>query len=205
MLFGDAGDGGQALLFSFDNGVVPSGWLAKFDPNNPADAQPNSLPTITGITSDFHSCPGALQWTVPLTQYAQQAEVQFTYTPAPAYTASRLHMWVKLVIPSDTDGGLYGTLAGVTAPFAQWHVGDAAPFSPNEAKDYSAYLYPPSLYPPGLPNNGWRESVIQFNGDAGAANLLLDQIGANLYSQAMSAGTALPTTTTLLIDDVWIE
>jgi hypothetical protein len=194
ILLADAGVSGAMLLFAFDDGVGAASWIGRWD-QDPTDAA--AAPVVIGVTDAGHTCPGALQATFAFTTYAQQAEVQYNYRPPLPYAAGvNVHMWVKLIVVGDTDGGGYQNFSDLMAPVPMWTAGDASAW----VGDFTGNHYPPSFA-----NGYWQEAIAPVGStDAGSITMNLQQLSANLQSQWTDAGP-LPSTAILLIDDIWIE
>jgi hypothetical protein len=194
ILLADAGVSGARLLFAFDNGAGAASWIGRWD-SDPTDAA--SPPVVVGVTDAGHTCPGALQATFAFTTYSQQAEVQYNYRPPPSYAAGlNVHMWVKLIVVGDTDGGGYQSFSDLMAPVPQWTTGDAS----NWVGDFSG-----NRNPSNFADRNWHECIATVGPtDAGSITVNFQQLAANLQSQWTGAGP-LPSTAILLIDDIWIE
>jgi hypothetical protein len=193
ILLADASAGAR-LLFAFDNGAGAANWIGRWD-QDPTDAA--AAPVVVGVTDAGHTCPGALQATFAFTTYSQQAEVQYNYHPPPAYAAGvNVHMWIKLIVVGDTDGGGYQSFSDLMAPVPMWTPGDASAW----VGDFTGNHYPPSFA-----NGHWQEGIAPVGStDGGSITVNFQQLSANLQSQWTDAGP-LPTTAIMLIDDIWIE
>jgi hypothetical protein len=199
----NVGEGGTGqLIYSFDNGLIPAGWAAA-TVHDPTDA---GIVGTLSVSTEGHTCGGALQLTIPFSAVGQQVDMVLN-TNGPTYTGTQFHAWIKVEVPPPADGGPATTVAneflqGNGQDYSQWriHGMDAGLYSQQNFQNF----YPPAYV-------GWQEVVIPLTGcancgatDAGVVTFDLAQLGANLLYNFTDAG-APPTTAVLLLDDVWLE
>jgi hypothetical protein len=227
------GDGGAWLLFSFDDGIASDAgsWI----PNQASWLDGAALPSVAASSEQGHTHCGALALTVPFPAYGpyntsytnEEGEAQFNYASATRISGKRIHLWVK--IASSAYLGLNGV-----QPYAQWQAADAAadanPYGENFYEYTSVnfpgtetpYDNPPYVQEAGLADGDWHEIVGDLwvgQSDAGpivntgpyVVNLI--QLGAQLEAANLAADGGLPWagapaepgTSTLYLDDIWIE
>jgi hypothetical protein len=219
------GDGGGSLIFSFDNGTTSanlggSGSVSWSENtglrSDPADAGISA--TVSGSTTLGVTCPGALVATIPFSTLGQSAGVSFNVnSPGAPYTGSLLHMAFKIIIPSDTDGGLYAALQGPTngsygyiVTYVQGTYALADGGVPRDdagnALQYQSppagINYPPLLVPNSTPigSSATQQAVLNLNfavspdGGPTPMTFYLNQIGARLVVPSITDAGAAPLT-----------
>ena len=201
----DSGDGGPCttsfggqLLFSFNAASSAAGWFT--ESNVDAGSPPATL-AWTG--ADGHACPGALSLTVAFATYTTAVpDIEFNFGAA-SWKATKLHMWVKVQIPgADSGSAAYATLDAVS-PFV-------------ESNAWTNYTFMWLDVASFFGNGGWNEVVVDLIApDAGQANRFgqnvdlasVQRLGVSLVPQATrpDGGSPGPSTTVLLVDDIWLE
>jgi hypothetical protein len=204
---GDAGDAGCALsvpgtvLCSFADSTLNCGgfpgsrWqpFEEFGPVGDAQRPPPS--SVTWSETEGHACAGALALTVPFTAYTSPDRVMVLTDFKQNWTGkTKLHAWAKVVIP---PSGSIAHLAGV-----QLSVSSA---------NYSAFrgFY---VNAPIFADGQWHE----FVGSLTPAPLSqptpfvpadVVQVGVQLAAQNAPppGGPPEPLTTTVYVDDIWLE
>ena len=141
------------------------------------------------------SCAGAAELRVPFTAYGTQQDIQINFNPRQNWTgATMLRAKVKVVMPST---GNLNHLSGIQ-------------FAANSKPDYSTFqghFYDASTFA----DFGWHDVDLPVPGMGTAAQMLdmtqVIQITVQLITPAMApaTGPAAPVTTTLLLDNVWIQ
>jgi hypothetical protein len=197
----NVGEGGTGKLFySFDDGVVPPGWAAST--TDPTDA--GLTATLSVNTTDGHTCPGALQVTIPFTAGGQVGKMEINLN-GPAYRGTTFHAWTKVALPPLADGGANTTVQndfinGNGQVYAQWRItgSDAGLYSFQDFVNF----YPPLF-------TTWREILVPLTGcstcsdDGGPVFFDLAQLGADL--EIIPQDAAAPVPAVLLLDDIWLE
>jgi hypothetical protein len=198
---GDAGckmslarDGGQ-WLFTFGTSDVP-GWAAMVNPGGPS--------ALLGWTSsEGKTCPGALSMTVVFGAYdGKAANLTFTYGPGASWVGSRLHVWVKLQMAG--DGGALGYQALDSVALFVLSNGSAN------------YTFFSRTINPSLSDGDWHEIVLDLSAPEGGPtgrngpDVVTGNVqgfGVSVWSATArpAGGPSAPPTTTLLLDDVWLE
>jgi hypothetical protein len=184
------------LLFSFDGPDSGTDWYAV----SSVDASPPPA-ALAWTGADGHSCPGALALTIDFAAYTSAVpDMEFDFGAA-SWSATRLHMWVKVRVAA-ADAGAYAALNAVS-PFVQ---------SDNWADYTFMWLDVPSTFG----NGAWNEVVLDLVApDGGQVNRFgpdvdlasVQRLGVSLADLTTRAdgGPAAPSPTVLLLDDVWLE
>jgi hypothetical protein len=184
---GNTGPTGPAVVAIFDT----AGTLATPIGNWQVGGSPVPDSFIRRNASEGASCPGSLELNVPFTTYGTQTDVQINFNPAQDWTGrSTLHAKVK--IPDPGTGNLNHlngvNLAVLSDNYANYDnkfvsASTFADFAWHDvALDLSAGDPPPTL-----------PSIIQI------------QVQLQAAGEAPSGGPSAPISTTLLVDDIWIE
>jgi hypothetical protein len=155
--------------------------------------------TITWSPTEGHACPGALTLSVPFDTYGEQkvmALINFQENWSSPSAFTRLHAWVKIQLP---EGGSLEHLRGAQLSISSGPSYDAfrsnflpvGTFSDGDWHELSVTLEP--LDPP--------PSVGAYIPDS------VRQIGAQVITAlaAPPGGPPAPLTTTLFVDDIWLE
>lgn len=228
------GDGGAWLLFSFDNGIASDAgsWISSQASWPDGAALPSVA--ASSVQGHTHCGALALTVPFPAygpynTNYTnEEGEAQFNYSSATKIGGKRIHFWVK--IASSAYLGLNGV-----QPYAQWQAADAAadanPYGDNFDEYTSVnfpgmetpYHNPPYVQEAGLADGDWHEVVGDLwvaaddAGDpivnTGPYVVDLIQLGAQLQAANLAADGGLPWTgapaqpgtSTLYLDDIWVE
>lgn len=168
--------------------------------NVDAGAPPAAL-AWTG--ADGHACPGALALTVAFSAYTNAVpDIEFNFGAA-SWKATKLHMWVKVQIPNAGAGSAAYSALNAVSPFIQ-------------SNAWTNYSFMWLAVAPLFGNGGWNEVVVdlivpgagqanRFGSDVDLASV--QRLGVSLVPQATrpAGGPAAPSTTVLLVDDVWLE
>ena len=159
----------------------------------PGGSPPLADTVVSRNATEGFSCAGAAEIRVPFTAYGTQQDIQINFNPRQNWTgATMLRAKVKVVMPST---GNLNHLSGVQ-------------FAANSKPDYSTFqghYYNASTFA----DFAWHDVNLPIPG-AGATPLDMTQviqITVQLITQmtAPATGPAAPVTTTLLLDDVWIQ
>jgi hypothetical protein len=193
-------DGGGQVLFSFDSAGSTVGW---FTENNVADAGPS--PSRLGWTgTDGHTCPGAITLTAPFTAYTSDfPDVEFNFGPSASWNATKLHLWVKVQIPTTNGGSPDYTALNAVSTFVQ-------------SNAWNNYSFMWINVTPSFSDGAWHEVVEDLLvPDGGQVNrsgpnvalASVQRVGVWLVPQATqpTGGPTAPSTTVLLVDDLWLE
>jgi hypothetical protein len=221
---GKAGNGGSAgaagapcvtkfsgtVKYSFDNaGSAAQGVLLY--PEDPTGKGPGlctgpiSL-SATGFNStEGHSCPGALELTIPFGSYASpnQITVDVNFGPVDWTAFSLLHAWVKIKTP---DAAVAGTEMLSYLSQIQFSVASSSVTTSN---DYKGYTSSTKLLL-GWADRGWHEVTLGLIPSTNYyANAVLN-IGVQIQSVGVKPATPAdapdaPPTTVVEIDDIWVE
>jgi hypothetical protein len=182
---------GPRVIATFDTpGSLNMAGIGNWGPGgNP----PIADTVVSRNATEGFSCAGAAELRVPFTAYGTQQDVQINFNPLQNWTGyTILHAKVKIVMPST---GNLNHINGVQ-------------LAANSKPDYSTFqghFYGASTFA----DFGWHDVDLPMPG-SGAMALALDQviqITVQLVTPmtAPAAGPAAPVTTTMLVDDVWIQ
>jgi hypothetical protein len=221
---GKAGSGGSAgaagapcvtkfsgtVKYSFDNaGSAAQGVLLY--PEDPTGQGPGvctgpiSLSATAFNSTEGHSCPGALELTIPFGSYASpnQITVDINFGPVDWTAYSLLHAWVKIKTPDATVAGTE-TLSYLSQ--VQFSVASSSVTTSNDYKGYTSSTKPLL----GWADRGWHEVTLGLVPSTNYyANAVLN-IGVQIQSvgvkpSAPADAPAAPPTTVVEIDDIWLE
>jgi hypothetical protein len=184
-------------LYNFDTGstTVPTGW-APGKAYLTTDAGLNAA-TLSVSLTEGKFCPGALKAVLPFTSYtafdvdggAVGAVIQYATGTGVVLDwtgKTKLHGWAKI----DTSNGV-GHLG-----FIQLYANTA---------DYGHYI---SAQPSGgiFADGAWHEMIVDLTGNGFVlTNVKQYGLQVSLKSTAPSAGPVTPVTTTVYLDDLWLE
>ncbi len=146
--------------------------------------------------TDGNTCPGALELTVSFTGFGVTSGAIFNYgsgSPQDWTGRTRLHFWVK-VVTSD-----YSALNGVQEII--------------DSSNYSLHRFGGYLAGSVFADGRWYQSVVDLTPPAqGAANVDFDPTTVNEFQVQLltpntspDGGAGAPATTTVLVDDIWLE
>jgi hypothetical protein len=218
---GKAGNGGSAgapcvtsfsgtVKYSFDNaGSAAQGVLLY--PEDPTGKGPGVCigpisQSATGFNpTEGHSCPGALELTIPFGSYASpnQITVDVNFGPVDWTAYSLLHAWVKIKTP---DAAVAGTETLSYLSQVQFSVASSSVTTSNDYKGYTSSTKPLL----GWADRGWHEVTLGLVPSTNYyANAVLN-IGVQIQSvgvkpSAPADAPDAPPTTVVEIDDIWLE
>jgi hypothetical protein len=205
---GAAGPG--VVKYSFDNvGSATSGVLLY--PEDPTGKGPGvctgpvSLSATAFNPTEGHSCPGALELTIPFGSYASpnQITVDVNFGPVDWTAYSLLHAWVKIKTP---DAAVAGTATLSYLSQVQFSVASSSVTTSNDYKGYTSSTVPLL----GWADRGWHEVKLGLTPSTNYyANAVLN-IGVQIQSVSTKPATPAdapdaPPTTVVEIDDIWVE
>jgi len=176
---------GGDLLWSFDDFASTAGWVI-------GGAGSGTLGAKTGWTaSDGHWCLGAATLQIPFRGFTTSLpDTEYVFATPAVWHATKLHAWVKLEVANDTA---YESLRAVQL------------FLQSEA--YARYSSVELAVNPTLSDGGWHEVVLDLLTPAmgpAVGTASVDKIGFAVATAGFQIGLA-PSTTTLLLDDIWLE
>jgi hypothetical protein len=142
------------------------------------------------------SCAGSAQLTTPFTAYGQQSSIEINFSPLQNWTGFRkVHAKVKVLMPS-------------TGNLNHLNIGSGIQLAANSTTMYNTFQghqYPASTFA----DFGWHDVDLDVPGTIGTPLVMTEviQVSVQVLTSAMApaTGPAAPVTTTILVDDVWVE
>jgi hypothetical protein len=231
----DVGPPGPVLVTGFDLSTAATatdGWGAQVDTNLVDGGLSGSAVSYSATVG--HSCPGSVVLTAPFISFSpatdaaivmQQVEINYNYNGNPQgyplwTNFTKLHYWVKVAFEGADGGTVTGDASALDFTgldynnnYAQWFDYNAASYNGTGSTNFFAG----STFSSG----DWEEVILALNdatqasaADGGfptPAGLTCDTGNACKFASQLAVagmpegGPAVPATTLLYVDDIWLE
>jgi hypothetical protein len=181
-------------LYNFDSGTsVPSGWSTAPGYQTTDMTAPLAIPSTAYSATEKNQCVGSLKGTFPFTSYAlfssgsgEIGVFQYFASGTLDWTGkTKLHAWAKIDASNGVNHISFPQFYANTSDFNHYISGQAV------GNWYDGAWHE---YVVDLPATGWDKTAVKTYG-----------LQINLKGAAPASGPTTPPTTTVYLDDIWLE